>query len=65
MKKLVMSAIMCVALMASASVMAQDAKTTKKEGCCKEKTECKKEDKKACSKDQKECKKADSAKAKK
>lgn len=45
MKKMIMSAIMCVALIASTSVMAQD--STKKEGCCsKTKTECKKDEKK-------------------
>lgn len=43
MKKMIMSAIMCVALMASTSVMAQD---STKEDCCKAKTECKKDDKK-------------------
>jgi len=49
MKKLIMSAVMCVALMASAGVMAQDGKTTQKE-CCKAKTECKKDCKKECCK---------------
>ena len=60
-----MSAIMCVALMASTAVMAQDT-TPKKEGCCKEKTECTKKEgeKKACCKDKaatdkKECTKKD------
>ncbi|MDR3058141.1 MAG: hypothetical protein LBU84_08375 [Prevotella sp.] len=52
MKKLIMSAIMCIALAASTSVMAQD-KTPKKD-CCKDKTECTK-DKKDCSKDKKAC----------
>lgn len=65
MKKVIMSAIMCVALLASASVMAQDTKSAKKEGCCKEKTECKKEAKKSCCKEGKDAKKADTAKAKK
>ncbi|MBD8388617.1 hypothetical protein [Dysgonomonas sp. BGC7] len=63
MKKVIMSMVMCVALMASTAVMAQDAKPKKGE-CCKEKTECTKEkkdsatkekdtskDKKACTKD--------------
>jgi len=54
MKKLIMSAIMCVALMASTAVMAQDT-TPKKDGCCKSKTECTKDSKKSCSKDKKEC----------
>jgi hypothetical protein len=55
MKKLIMSAIMCVALIASTSVMAQD-KTPKKDSCCKEKTECTKDsDKKESSKDKKAC----------
>ena len=66
MKKLIMSAIMCVALMASTTVMAQDT-TPKKEGCCKAKTECTKKEgeKKAC-KDKaakKECTKKDGKKA--
>jgi len=53
MKKLIMSAVMCVALMASASVMAQDGKTAQKD-CCKAKTECKKDgEKKDCCKDKK------------
>jgi len=52
MKKLIMSAIMCIALVASTSVMAQD--TTPKKECCKAKTECTK-DKKECTKDKKEC----------
>lgn len=44
---------MCVALIASAGVMAQDGKTTQKE-CCKAKTECKKDgEKKACCSDKK------------
>ena len=50
MKKLIMSAVMCVALIASASVMAQD---TKKSTCSKTKTECTKKDKKACADTQK------------
>lgn len=52
MKKLVMSAILCIAFVASSSVMAQD--TTPKKECTKSKTECTK-DKKACTKDKKEC----------
>ncbi|MFV0418928.1 MAG: hypothetical protein ACK5KT_09385 [Dysgonomonas sp.] len=60
MKKLLLSAIVCVALMASTTVMAQDA-TPKKE--TKAKTECKKdgETKSCCSKEKKADKK-DSAK---
>ncbi len=50
-----MSAMMCVALMASTAVMAQDTTTPKKDGCCKAKTECKKDgEKKSCCKDKKE-----------
>ncbi|GAB6121876.1 hypothetical protein [Dysgonomonas termitidis] len=52
MKKLLMSVIMCIAFVASSSVMAQD--TTPKKECCKAKTECTK-DKKECAKDKKEC----------
>lgn len=48
MKKIIMSAVMCIALMASSGVMAQDGKTAQKD-CCKAKTECKKDcDKKCC-----------------
>ncbi|NDV96521.1 hypothetical protein D0T84_16595 [Dysgonomonas sp. 521] len=55
MKKLIMSAIMCVALVASTSVMAQD-KTPKKDSCCKAKTECTKDcSKKECTKNKTEC----------
>lgn len=46
---------MCVALMASTCVMAQD--TTTKKDCCKAKKECKKGDKKACDKKTKDCSK--------
>lgn len=50
MKKMIMSVIMCLALIASTSVMAQD-KAPKKD-CPKSKTECTKDgEKKACCKD--------------
>ncbi|MFV0328960.1 MAG: hypothetical protein ACK5KL_03890 [Dysgonomonas sp.] len=55
MKKLIMSAIMCIALAASTSVMAQD-KTPKKD-CSK--------DKKACTKDGEKCTKDKAAADKK
>lgn len=53
MKKLILSAIMSVALLGSVSLSAQDA--TPKKDCCKAKTECKKDaekkdDKKKCDK---------------
>lgn len=62
MKKLIMSAVMCIALLGSTAVMAQD---SKKATCCKAKTECTKKatDKKACcTKDKKECTKKDANK---
>lgn len=52
MKKLIMSAVLCIAFVASSSVMAQD--TTPKKDTAKAKTECTK-DKKEASKDKKEC----------
>lgn len=45
MKKVIMSAVMCIALMASTTVIAQDSQ--KKEGS-KAKTECTKKEKKSC-----------------
>lgn len=65
MKKLIMSAIMCIALMGSTTVIAQDA-TPKK--TVKAKTECtKKDDKKSCctkdKKDDKKCTQKDSKKS--
>lgn len=57
-----MSAVMCIALMASTTAVAQD---TKKACCTKTKTECTKKeaDKKACcTKDKKECTKKDANK---
>lgn len=66
MKKLIMSAVMCIALMASTTVLAQDA-TPKKD--TKAKTECTKKDgeaKSCCTKDKKaekkECTKKDGEK---
>lgn len=54
MKKVLMSAVMCIALMASTSVMAQD---SQKKQCDKPKTECQK--KKDCNKaEKKSCKEA-------
>lgn len=61
-----MSAVMCIALMASTTAVAQD---TKKACCTKTKTECTKKeaDKKACctkdKKDKKECTKKDAKKS--
>ncbi|MDU1890742.1 MAG: hypothetical protein E6767_08630 [Dysgonomonas sp.] len=52
MKKLMMSAVMCVALFASSSVMGQD--TTSKKDCCKAKKECTKDNKKSCDKKSKD-----------
>ena len=54
MKKIIMSAIMCVALMASSVAVAQDTTPKKdqpKKECCKDKTTKKKGDKKSCCKD--------------
>ena len=57
MKKLIISAVMCIALMASTTAVAQD---SKKACCTKDKTECtQKKDKK----DKKECTKKDAKKA--
>ncbi|GAB6009014.1 hypothetical protein [Dysgonomonas reticulitermitis] len=54
MKKIIMSAIMCVALMASSVVVAQDKAPKKdqpKKECCQDKASDKKDDKKSCCKD--------------
>lgn len=61
MKKVIMSAVMAIALIASSSVMAKDSKKdapkakTEKAACTKEKKECteKAEKKSCCSKDKK------------
>ena len=66
MKKIILSTVMSFALLLSVSVMAQDSKPAKAEGCCKDKakTECtaKKEDcskKTECTAKKAECKDAD------
>lgn len=62
MKKVIMSAVMCIALMASTTVMAQD---SKKKECDKAKTEqCEKKEKKSCKEGEKKscCSKKDEKK---
>lgn len=60
MKKLILSSIMAVALMASMPLMAQEAK---KAECTKAKTECTKTDKKECTDaKKKDCTKKEEAK---
>lgn len=63
MKKVIMSAIMCVALMASSAVLAQDTAPKKdqaKKECCQAKATDKKDEKKSCCKDKAADKKATS-----
>ncbi|NDV79445.1 hypothetical protein [Dysgonomonas sp. 511] len=68
MKKVIMSAIMCIALMASTTAIAQDC--PKQKECCKAKTECTKTctkkdctKKKECPKNKKECKRGEAKKS--
>ncbi|MDR1707680.1 hypothetical protein [Dysgonomonas sp.] len=67
MKKIIMSAIMCVALMASSVAVAQDTAPKKdqpKKECCQDKAADKKDEKKSCCKDKaKATDKKDSKKA--
>lgn len=61
MKKLIISTILCIGLIASGTVLAQD--STPKKATTKVKTECKKDDKKSCcTKDKKECTKKEGEK---
>jgi len=65
MKKIILSTVMSFALLLSVSVMAQDTKETKKEGCCKAKTECTTAKKDGCTKKAECTKKADGKDAEK